>query len=1326
MTVTYLEVSDKKYTRIIHVSDLHIRTGDPLKARYNEYSIVFKEFIQCLNAMDLSNTITVITGDLFHHKGKIEPAGIKLTYELFSQLLDKTPVIVICGNHDYRQDDPEIPDMIETLLNVYNKKYPLYYLNKTGHYVLGNVGFGVVDVRDTLKSYNTYGRYDHLPEFPLKKDFPSCVDYPLALFHGTVASKEMVERYVSFQGYPLEWIGDYSHILLGDIHKKQIHVCKDQIWAYPGSLIQQDFGESWKNHGFLEWELSLNQVVFHPVYNPYGLCTLKYTDKWWIHSHQKEWHLLKEICLEPFFPKKPMIRLLNQSSKDCEAFLQSIDIHPTRIQSWFIDEEREIQKKDVSSHVLEELNTPLKWMDYLKQRSDKDYSNFILHPESLKLPESYESYRKYKERNDKIQKMVDEYQKYQVEQVQQTSRVELVHLSWSYLMCYGESNHFDFKQLSHQIALLNGKNAMGKSSFLDILCIALYGEATKMRHLVSGKKYTDKIIHDQRPAHKVAPSVKLLVMVQDVLYEIRRVFGIQSAKHKEHSIMTKEVMISKIEGGIKTIVAEGNTMVQRWIETYIGSMESVLMSTMICQMDLNNFFHLKQEDQKSILDTALRLENVSLYGKIIKESLLAHLDIQSQIQQMYEALPMIEDSKLDYDLISNEYIEAYKHYDKHFSQKEYWLTKINDKEWKTRAIPDSIVVDYQYAKDQYDYGFKQEVWDGFKGRLEDEIRLEERMGVLKDALKPYEDIVVYKDSDKHLTKWIKKRDVFLKAKPNLEVTLEWIQKMKEKYQIWKEHQTSYASLEDIEKERESYFKSIVPKPLSECPLNLEGEFKVKEYQAHLLKEPEKYTEDTEWMDQHKEFEGWTKKTYDKVLKQWNKLTIVLEKQKELETSLMELESFNDFTFNPECKACQSNPFQIKKTSLEAYCQEAKTFLKKQRVSSSLEVLEEMVEDLRIQLENYKEYVARKTYMEWKKRLDWMEWKRYTDWLSRYTTFIKIYEDTIRYWREYNEWNQIQKRIEDQEKQHELYCIWMEEETVVQQKIQQFQQSMDKHKMVSEYQELMDRYNEIKEDINEWKRLKQIQEEYYSKESLYAIHKVREMDNVLKKEKEHVDKLCQQFLTAQQEKRLKESYLEQKVMYEQRLEEITNRIQVLQELDVYFLGDKTCSGYKEWIYEQKVIPMLNKDMNAFLSLFETFRFKMIYDKKQFIYMLEDRGNEPTLDKASGYQNFIISLAFRLALTRIGAIGQQLKHLFIDEGFTACDSSNIEKVPMLLKSILDYGQYHSILLMSHLESVRECTHTMIHIQREDPFSYIRFGEDYPNFTEKLKTGTKMSKK
>jgi DNA repair exonuclease SbcCD ATPase subunit len=183
-----------------------------------------------------------------------------------------------------------------------------------------------------------------------------------------------------------------------------------------------------------------------------------------------------------------------------------------------------------------------------------------------------------------------------------------------------------------------------------------------------------------------------------------------------------------------------------------------------------------------------------------------------------------------------------------------------------------------------------------------------------------------------------------------------------------------------------------------------------------------------------------------------------------------------------------------------------------------------------------------------------------------------------------------------------------------------------------------------------------------------------------------------------------------------LEEIyEERIIKIKNLELLFMGDKTTSdGYKEWIYKTQVIPLINKEMNAFLGMFENFSFEMTYDKKHFIYMLEDRGNKPTLDKASGYQNFITGLAFRIILTRIGAVGQQMKHLFIDEGFTACDSLNIEKVPYLLKRILSYGEYDSLILMSHLDSVRECTNIHININRDDPFSYINYSNEYPELS------------
>ena len=88
-SIHVLEENEYHYDKIIHFSDIHIRTGDPEKARYSEYSTVFQNLVESLSTKDLSSTIIVITGDLFHHKGKIETSGIKLVNQLFQKLLNR-------------------------------------------------------------------------------------------------------------------------------------------------------------------------------------------------------------------------------------------------------------------------------------------------------------------------------------------------------------------------------------------------------------------------------------------------------------------------------------------------------------------------------------------------------------------------------------------------------------------------------------------------------------------------------------------------------------------------------------------------------------------------------------------------------------------------------------------------------------------------------------------------------------------------------------------------------------------------------------------------------------------------------------------------------------------------------------------------------------------------------------------------------------------------------------------------------------------------------------------------------------------------------------
>jgi DNA repair exonuclease SbcCD ATPase subunit len=181
--------------------------------------------------------------------------------------------------------------------------------------------------------------------------------------------------------------------------------------------------------------------------------------------------------------------------------------------------------------------------------------------------------------------------------------------------------------------------------------------------------------------------------------------------------------------------------------------------------------------------------------------------------------------------------------------------------------------------------------------------------------------------------------------------------------------------------------------------------------------------------------------------------------------------------------------------------------------------------------------------------------------------------------------------------------------------------------------------------------------------------------------------------------------------------IQQRMSMLQKLVAVFVGDK---GFKSWVYNTEIAPLIQNEVNAFLAPLEDFKFVIQYHNGAMLYSLDDRGNNPTLDHASGYQRFIIGIAMRIALSRIGAIGQNIRHLFIDEGFVACDSTNLQKVETILQSMMEMGGYRSVLLMSHLDAIREIAHTRIDIQRseDDLFSKITWGKSYPTFQKNKK--------
>ena len=138
------------------------------------------------------------------------------------------------------------------------------------------------------------------------------------------------------------------------------------------------------------------------------------------------------------------------------------------------------------------------------------------------------------------------------------------------------------------------------------------------------------------------------------------------------------------------------------------------------------------------------------------------------------------------------------------------------------------------------------------------------------------------------------------------------------------------------------------------------------------------------------------------------------------------------------------------------------------------------------------------------------------------------------------------------------------------------------------------------------------------------------------------------------------------------------------------------GYRAWVYKALLGPRIGGAVNGLLVDVCDDRPLVLDaewndDLDTYTWFLVDAGRDVRniLEKASGFQRFIVGLAMRVAMSRLGICKVVYEQLFIDEGFTACDSDNLEKAPAFLKALLEGGNaYRCIVLATHLEELKAC--------------------------------------
>ena len=75
---------------------------------------------------------------------------------------------------------------------------------------------------------------------------------------------------------------------------------------------------------------------------------------------------------------------------------------------------------------------------------------------------------------------------------------------------------------------------------------------------------------------------------------------------------------------------------------------------------------------------------------------------------------------------------------------------------------------------------------------------------------------------------------------------------------------------------------------------------------------------------------------------------------------------------------------------------------------------------------------------------------------------------------------------------------------------------------------------------------------------------------------------------------------------------------------------------------------------------------------------------SINQASGFQHFVISLALRMSLF-VNKQETMCNQLFIDEGFINFDKENLSIVPSFIKSLLSY--FNNIVIVSHIDLIQD---------------------------------------
>lgn len=246
-------------TKIIACADIHI----PALKGIDELKVILTNFVkkceQIVEEEGPESVRIVVAGDIFHSKINISNESILAAHWFFSQLDKICKTIVIIGNHDFLMNNMDRVDSLSPLFDIGGYKQVVFLDKELGCksdiYDDDNVSWCL------YSSFSGFNRPDIDAHKVLNQETDKKDNFYVGLIHGEVNGAITVTNYVSETGIAQDVFDGCDFVIAGHIHKRQELKKNDVKIVYCSSINQKDYGESITGHGFVLWDIDVDDKL---------------------------------------------------------------------------------------------------------------------------------------------------------------------------------------------------------------------------------------------------------------------------------------------------------------------------------------------------------------------------------------------------------------------------------------------------------------------------------------------------------------------------------------------------------------------------------------------------------------------------------------------------------------------------------------------------------------------------------------------------------------------------------------------------------------------------------------------------------------------------------------------------------------------------------------------------------------------------------------------------------------------------------------------------------------------------------------------------------